>query len=184
MRTLAVGLLGASLLVLGACASGGSAASSDSGPMTQTVGGADVGRMAITTRSEADVSTLPFDADAVFRILPSLFDSLGVPVNTIDPPRRTIGNSGFKVRQRLGKAVLSSLIECGASQIGPNADSYDVYMILTTTVRPTGAGASTLSTLIDAQARPITYNQAYNRCTSKGTFEQRLVDLVTRRLSR
>ena len=126
--------------------------------------------------------TIPHDAEMVFRVLPSLFDSLGVPVNTIDPARKLIGNSGFKIRQRLGKAVLSTLIDCGNTQIGPNADSYDVYMIITTSVSPAGTGSSRLSTLVEAQAKPITYNQGYNRCTTKGTLEQRLADLVTRRL--
>ncbi|MCA0377037.1 MAG: hypothetical protein LCH84_15405 [Gemmatimonadetes bacterium] len=171
----------ASLTALAACASG-NAGSTSRAPVTQTIGGAGVGRATITTTTEADVMTLPFDADMVFRVLPSLYDSLGVQINTVDPARRMIGNNGFKLRQRLGKAVLSTLIDCGNTQIGPNADSYDVYLSVITTVTPAGAGASTLSTLLEAQARPITYNQAYNRCTTKGTLEQRLADLVTRRL--
>ena len=175
-------LVAACLVTASACASSG--ASSSGRPVTQTMGSADVGRIAITTNSEADVTTLAFDADAVFRVLPSLFDSLGVTVNTLDPARRQIGNNGFKIRQRLGKAILSTLLDCGASQIGPNADGYDVYMSVMTTVTPNGAGSSRLATLVEAQARPVTFNQAYNRCTSKGNLEQRLTDLVTRRLTK
>jgi hypothetical protein len=175
-------LVAACLVTASACASSG--ASSSGRPVTQTMGSADVGRIAITTNSEADVTTLAFDADAVFRVLPSLFDSLGVTVNTLDPARRQIGNNGFKIRQRLGKAILSTLLDCGASQIGPNADGYDVYMSVMTTVTPNGAGSSRLATLVEAQARPVTFNQAYNRCTSKGNLEERLTNLVTRRLTK
>lgn len=180
---LTVTLLAGLATSLAACASSsGAAASTTRAPVTQTIGSTAVGRTVVTSTTDADVVTIPHDADLVFRILPSLFDSLGVQVNTIDPARKTIGNSGFKVRQRLGKAVLSTLIDCGNTQIGPNADSYDVYMTITTSVSSAGAGSARLSTLVEAQAKPITYNQGYNRCTTKGTLEQRLADLVTRRL--
>lgn len=185
---IAAALLSASVLTLsvitltGCASSSGAAASTSRAPLTQTIGSTAVGTTVVTSTVDADVVTIPYDADMVFRVLPSLFDSLGVQVTTVDPARKTIGNSGFKVRQRLGKAVLSTLIDCGNTQIGPNADSYDVYMVITTSVSPAGAGSSRLSTLVEAQAKPITYSQGYNRCTSKGTLEQRLADLVTRRL--
>lgn len=176
-------LVAALVASLSACASsGGAGASTTRVPVTQTIGSVAVGTTVVTSSVDADVVTLPYDADMVFRVLPSLYDSLGVQVNTIDPARKTIGNSGFKLRSRLGKAVLSTLLDCGNTQIGPNADSYDVYMTITTQVSAAGAGSSRLSTLVEAQAKPITYNQGYNRCTTKGTLEQRLADLVTRRL--
>lgn len=177
----------AATAMLSACASSGASgggAVGSSAPTTQTVGGAAVGRVAVTTTNEAYISTVPFTADAVFRVLPSVFDSLGITVNTIDPARRQIGNNGFKIRQKLGKAILSTLLDCGASQIGPNADSYDVYLIVMTTVTPSGTDAAQIATLVDAQARPLTFNQGYNRCTTKGNLEQKLADLVTRRLSK
>jgi hypothetical protein len=148
------------------------------------MGSGEIGRLAVTSTVEADVITVPFDADAVFRILPSVFDSLPVAVTTLDPAKRQLGNNGFKIRNRLGKNPLSYYLDCGgSSQIGPNADSYDVVLTVMTTVSG-GAGSASLSTLVEAQARPATYNQAYNRCSSKGSLEQRIADLVTKRLKK
>jgi hypothetical protein len=53
---------------------------------------------------------------------------------------------------------------------------------VSTTVSSGGAGQASLATLLDAQARPATYNQAYSRCGSKGLLEQKIADAVTKKL--
>ena len=116
--------------------------------------------------------------------MPSVYDSLGVTVSTIDPASKTIGNPGYKIRQKLGKAPLSRYIECGTTQIGPNADSYDVMLSVLSTVTAEGAQGAVLTTTVEAQAKPVTYNQGYSRCSSKGAIEKRISDLVNARLSR
>ena len=169
--------------VVAACASsGGSSASSR--PATQTMSGGGLGSLTVSNQVDLDVARIPYPADAVFRILASAYDSLGIPITTIDPVRKIIGNPGYKIRQRLGKVVLSKYLECGTTQIGPNADSYDVVLNVTTTVAADGATASTMTTVVDAQSRPAAFNQAYNRCSSKGLIETRLTDIVKAKLSR
>lgn len=182
---------------LAACASGGASGGTPSGGAVSavptsgsttrrtTTGIENMGRITITNTVEADVVTVPYDADAVFRILPSLYDSLGVQVNTVDPAKKTVGNAGYKIRNRLGKIPLSMYLDCGGStQIGPNADSYDVYLSAMTTVTPNGTGSAKVGTLVEAQARPATYNQAYSPCSSKGLFEQKLAQLIAKRLAK
>ena len=174
--------------ILHACASSsgtGSAASAPSTlPATRTISSPDIGSMTVTATSTADVSHFPYSSDAVWRILPSVFDSVGIPVSTIDQARKSIGNGGYKTRARLGKAPLSRYLDCGNTQIGPNADSYDVFLTVMTTVSPEGASGATLTTIVDAQSRPVTFNQAYSRCSSKGGIEIRIADLVKARLAR
>lgn len=181
-------LLLLSLAMLPACASSSSSSSTTSGtsvrPATQTIGSASAGSVRVSATSTADVSHLPYSVDAVWRILPSTFDSVGIPVTTLDHARKVIGNAGYKTRARLGKAPLSRYLDCGNTQIGPNADSYDVFLIVITTVSAEGANGSTLVTTVDAQSRPVTFNQAYSRCSSKGGIEIRIADLVKARLSR
>ena len=140
--------------------------------------------MSMSNTPTSDVIHLEYALDAVWRILPSVFDSIGITVNTIDQSRKTIGNPGYKIRQRLGKSPLSKYLDCGNTQIGPNADSYDVMLTVLSTVAPEGASGATLSTLVEAQAKPVTYNQAYSRCSSKGGIESRISELVKARLSR
>lgn len=183
-------------ILLSACATGGSTtggntsggstsgAAAGSRPATETVRLGRLGSLTMSNTPTADVSRIPYSVDAVWRIMPSVFDSLGVPVATIDPAGRVIGNPGYKTRQRLGKAPLSRYLDCGNTQIGPNADSYDVFLTVLTTVRAEGEAGASLSTIVEAKARPVTYNQAYSNCSTKGGIERRIADLVTARLAR
>lgn len=179
--------LGALIVSSALCACAASSASTEAGmasrPATQTVGGTDVGRLTISNTTSPDVVKLSLAPDAVWRTLPAIFDSLTIPVSTLDPARKTIGNDGFKIRQRLGKAPLSRYLDCGNTQIGPNADSYDVMLSVVTTVTPNEASGATISTIVDARARPITFNQGYSQCSSKGGIELRITDLLKRLLA-
>ena len=167
------------LLFLPACASSSGTAK----PATQTIRGGGAGSLTISSRSVSDVSHLAYPAEAVWRIMPSVFDSLGIPVTVLNPVTKTIGNYAYKTRQRLGRLPLSKYLDCGNTQIGPNADSYDVVLSVTTSVMPDGDPAKTkVVTLVEAQSRPITFNQAYNRCSSKGGIESRVVDIIEARL--
>lgn len=181
-RLLTLSAVSAALL-LGACASSGSGPT-PARPATQTMGSADVGMITVTNATTADVSHLPYSVDAVWRIMPSVFDSVGVPITLLDQASHSIGNQGYKLRGRLGKVTLSRLLDCGNTQIGPNADTYDVYMSVVTTIQAEGASGAKLSTVVDAKARPITYNQGYSNCSSRGGIEIKIADLVKARLSK
>lgn len=173
-----------SLVAVTACASSGSGTSSAAKPATQTINSNGIGSLTINNQSTADVVKLPYGADAIFRILPSVYDSLAVPVTSLLPATKSIGNPQFKTRQRLGKVAMSKYLDCGTTQIGPNADSYDIVLNVNTNVVANGAAESTVTTTFEAMARPATLSQAYSRCTSKGLFESRLTEIVKARLSK
>lgn len=107
-----------------------------------------------------------------------MFDSLGVAVSTVDQAQHVIGNDALKVRQRLGKAPLSRYLDCGQTQIGPNADSYDVVLTLLVHLQPNGVGSTTLLSTVEATAKPIAYAQSASACSSKGALESRLTTLI------
>jgi hypothetical protein len=129
------------------------------------------------------MQSVPFSVEQVWRVLPGVYDSIGVPVQTLDPVKHAIGNSGFALRRRLKTTPLSRFIDCGNSQLGPNADDYDVRLTLLTEVR-TVDGGSRLTTTLEAVARPANYAQEYSRCSSRGALEQRIIDAVQARLAR
>ena len=173
------------LFALSGCASGsGGAPSSTVRPATQTIGRGDIGSVVVSTAGSLDVTDLPYTADAVWGVLPSVYDSLAIPISSMDPARKEIGNSGYRIRSRLGKVSLSRYLDCGSTQIGPNADNYDVVLTVLSVVAADGASASKLTTSVEAQARPATYNQGYSRCTSKGGIETRIAELTKARLSK
>ena len=136
------------------------------------------GRLTVNSNSTASKSSIVAPIEQVWRVLPAVFDSLGVAVSTVDQAQHVIGNDALKVRQRLGKAPLSRYLDCGQTQIGPNADSYDVVLTLLVQLQPNGVGSTTLLSTVEATARPIAYAQSASACASKGALESRLTTLI------
>jgi len=120
----------------------------------------------------------------VWKVMPAVFDSLSMPVSFLDPSTHTIGNRGFKVRGRLGKVGLARYIDCGTTQIGPNAESYDVTLTLTTALAKTGEGATAMTIDFEASAKPMAFSQEPFRCSTKGNLEQRVNELTAALVSR
>ena len=136
------------------------------------------GRLTVNSNSTASKSSIVAPIEQVWRVLPAVFDSLGVAVSTVDQAQHVIGNDALKVRQRLGKAPLSRYLDCGQTQIGPNADSYDVVLTLLVQLKPNGVGSTTLLSTVEATAKPIAYAQSASACSSKGALESRLTTLI------
>lgn len=176
MRAVAILLLAS----LSACASSSGTSSAGTGPI---LGQGSVGR-STDARSTVFTQTLAYPVDQVWRAMPAAFDSLKIPLNTLDAKTHTIGNDGFKIRQALGRTPLSSYIDCGRTQIGPNADSYEVVLTILTQVMPGDGGATKITTTFESSARPIAYSQEYSKCSSRGVLEAKIMDVVRGRLMR
>ena len=82
-----------------------------------------------------------------------------------------------------GTAAVAEL-NWGAAGAVASADSDDVFLTVLTTVRADGTDGAALSTVVEAKARPVTYNQAYSNCSSKGGIERRIAELVNAKLAR
>jgi hypothetical protein len=123
--------------------------------------------------------------DQVFRAIPGVLDSLGIPVAMLEPAKRSIGNPAFKIRQRLKGTPLSRLIDCGSStQVGANADSYDVSLNVIADVAAGAANSSTVTLTFEAVAKPLNFSQQYSQCNSRGLFESRFFDILKAKLQR
>lgn len=176
------GLALTALIALSACAPSGTVVATSSVP--QSIGVAGSGeRLTIAPGTGPHRNSLDAAADRVWRVLPAAFDSVNVPVGRLDQGNKIIANDGLKIRQRLGKVSLSRYMDCGQTQIGPNADSYEVYLILAVQVRDAGPSSSTLTTTFEANARPIAFSQGYSRCTTNGALEAKLLGAVKALLS-
>jgi hypothetical protein len=174
------------LMALAACGNSGSGSSLTPAPQAMPIAGSPNGAtVTVSGNDGSSAHVVLFAPDQVWRMLPSVFDSLGVPVGTLDPAKRTMGNSGFKVRGRLKNVPLSRFIDCGSStQIGPNADSYEVNLTLLAEVRPGEANASNVNLVFQAVARPANFAQQYSQCASRGVLESRFIDILNARLQR
>ncbi len=133
-------------------------------------------------QSTATIIALPLEQ--VWRALPMVFDSLEVPVSLVDPAGHVFGNEGVRIRKRIGGAAISRYFDCGTTQIGPNADSYDVFLVLLTTLQAGPANTTTITITAEASARPVARSQPYNSCASRATLNARVVELLKRQAMR
>jgi hypothetical protein len=146
--------------------------------------GAGTSSLNVVSGSDPATHELAVPLDRVWKVLPAVFDSIAVPVALLDPQSHTIGNRGFKLRGKLGKVGLARYIDCGTTQIGPNAESYDINLTVTTALKATPGGATAMSIVVQASARPMAFAQDPFPCSTKGSLEQRIQDLTTALISR
>lgn len=169
-----------SLVVFAGCAS---APAGTATPDRETMRVSGAGNLRMTSIEQTTESKVDFPVGKVWHALPAAYEALGIPITGADNPTHTISNGGLKVRRELGKTSLSRYIDCGTTQIGENADSYDVYLTISTSVDEVPAtGLSALHTTFEAMAKPIAFSRDYSRCSSKGELEKRIADAVKAQL--
>jgi hypothetical protein len=173
---------------LAACASSGSIGSGRATETVRAAGGASMTGagtgVSIAPSSSEFTTAIASPVNAVWAAMPGVYQSLKIPLTTLDQKTHTIGNEGFKALKNLGGVPLSKYIECGTTQIGPNADSYDVHLSIVSQLVTVDNGTTKLTTLLEAAARPMAFAQEYSRCSSKGVFEAKLVDALNAALAK
>jgi hypothetical protein len=175
--------LGVSLLVVAACASSGSTSSTAARPATETIRIQGAGALSTAASGPStSARTLAAPIDRAWRALPAVYDSLGIAVATVDAASHTIGNPALKARFRLGKTSLSRYLDCGDTQMGPSADSYEVTINVTTRLTAPEAASTAVETSLEATARPVQFAQAPSRCSSKNVLEPRVADMLAKLL--
>ncbi len=112
-----------------------------------------------------------------WRVLPQIYDSLGIALTDIDPADHTLGNTGMKAYKHLGGVPLSTYLECGSTQAFPSADTYQVQLSVRTSAESSGE-ITMLSTLVEAVARPLAFGGEYVRCSSRGVLEAKIAAMI------
>ena len=181
-----------SSLALVACASGkGASSPAATTPSPQETvrlsGGGGVGQMLVDTHPTSETAriTVDFPMDRVWNAMKAAYDSLGVPVTSMDQASHTIGNNSMRIRRRLGDVPMSKYVNCGNVQGVQSADAYEVVgSIVTRLDAPDGPSRTRMTTLVDFQGRPMTIAAEFTRCTTTGQLEKRLSELVAAQLKR
>lgn len=151
-------------------------------PATLRVEGPGGGAITLVSNEAATSTILAFPIARVWRILPSAFDSLGLAIATLDGENHIIANGDTKLRRQLGGVALRNYIDCGGTQIGSSADTYDIILTVQTQVKTDESGFTTVMTLVQALGKPIAFAQDYSRCGSTGKLEMRLADVIRYKL--
>ncbi len=182
-------IIGASLLSLLALA--GCAASSRREPAEapaphppELVTTAATTALDVTKRSGPDlgVVTLRASVDDVWEALIATYEELGIPVTTRDVPSLTLGNGELRVRRRLGAVSLATYIDCGDTQGGRSADTYEVVLSIYSQIQSAGPNTNRVRSSFQSTGRPISIASDYRRCRSTGALETRFGELLRKRL--
>ncbi|HEY1953912.1 MAG TPA: hypothetical protein VGG76_13990 [Gemmatimonadaceae bacterium] len=127
-------------------------------------------------------ATVAAPIDKVWGVLTPTYDSLGIPLTAIDPASHALGNGGMIVHRKLGKARLSEYINCGNSQGGPSADTYEVNLSVVTRLAPAPSAGTIVTTVVNAAGKPASLSGDYIPCGTTGGLETRLVRLIEAQL--
>jgi hypothetical protein len=179
-RIVAIALLG-----LSACASSGGAGSGSPGPeQTVHIAGMNNSRGLRVNTGATDgprIEVVLGSIDRVWAALPAVYDSLQIPVTDRDEGEHRIGNQGLRARGRLGGVPLTRYFNCGNSQGGPNAETYQLHISVLTFAKAQGSATTVMATTLQATARPVTLSGEAVQCSSTGALENRILAMVRER---
>ncbi|MEO8624264.1 MAG: hypothetical protein ABI625_24500 [bacterium] len=137
----------------------------------------------MTSVTSTHSTAIDYPVGKAFHALPAAFEALAIPITDVDTVHHSISNGGLKLRRQLGNVPLSRFIDCGTTQIGENADTYDVYLTVVSQLEENKtSGLATLNTTFEAMARPIAFSREYARCSTRGVLEKRIADAVKAQL--
>jgi hypothetical protein len=172
------------LAVAAACSSTNTPVSS--APATQTVqisGGAGYStKTKASAINDVHYDTIKTSIDRVWKTLPAVYAGLEIPIATFDSEKNLFGNAGMKVYRRLGQVPLTKLLDCGRTQIGPSADSYDIIMSVLTSLTRVDSARTIVATNVEATGRPMQYAGGETRCRTTGEVERQIALSLRARL--
>ena len=116
-------------------------------------------------------------ADSAWSLLPAVYASLGLPLDERDAQARRLGTCWKRVRGRLGGSQVSRYLDCGELRQMPNADAYDVDILVLTAVRQEG-GSAGIATIVLGWANAPGGGRQW--CQSRGALEKRIFDGVVK----
>ena len=128
----------------------------------------------------ARIDTVWVPLDRIWKVLPTVFGLLEIPIERFNSETNEMGNSSLKVFRKLGETQLRTLLDCGNTQIGPNTDSYEVLLTVLTKLTKTKMDSSVtaVSTIVTGRARPLQFTGGYVTCKSKGQLEKRIAEVL------
>jgi hypothetical protein len=137
----------------------------------------------IETEVDASVRrvTAPAGPSQVWGVMPTVLEALDVEIETFDATVMAIGNTNFSPR-RLDGRRMSRYLDCGTNFGRPNADRYRVSLYLMVLLEGVDAESTSVTTVLDAYARPMDVAGGAVHCTSEGRLERRIEELVLEHL--
>lgn len=176
-------------VLVAACAGGGSGSAAAPAPSGAAAPAAANYRVATSGNSQLQVNTMNLDVDVklfvtgtvdeAWAALPGVYQELGIPLSVNDNVRKSLGNTGWRVRRSIGRVPAQRYLDCGSSGTLENAETYQLNLSIVTTILPNANGGSVVSTALSGVGKNmVTSSSAEVRCASKGDLEIRIRDMV------
>lgn len=112
-----------------------------------------------TPMSVDSVATSPFaiqaTREATYKAATAVLTELKIPVTTLDPLFRVLGNGSARAIRKIGRERLSTYLNCGAGITGAHADDWRVTMALFIWVEPVTATESQIRIGLLAGAQDV-----------------------------
>ena len=120
--------------------------------------------------------------DSSWAALKATNTELAIPVTTLQDATHLIGNEGYKVRRRIGKIPMQLILDCGGAQGMQNAETYDIFLTVSSYLTKNPKAGYNLVTRIDASAKSPNFNREQNiKCSSQGELEKQIGELVRKK---
>jgi hypothetical protein len=121
-------------------------------------------------------------AERVWAVLPAVFRELQLEADLVDRRILLIGVTNLRLRRIAGDSP-GRFVDCGQGISGNYADTYDVYLTLRTQAVRAGTDGTEIWIHLDAAARSGSNSGNVLACSSRGTLEARIVELIQERLA-
>ena len=135
-----------------------------------------------TATYDVRIDTLPVKLDLIWKTLPAVYSALEIPIAEFDAEKNMLGTGGMKIYRRIGQTQLTKVLDCGRTQIGPNADSYEIIMSVATTLGKVDSASTVVFTNIEASGQPMNYAGGQTRCRTRGELEKQIMLMLRTRL--
>jgi hypothetical protein len=129
----------------------------------------------VITDTTGTAYEVPFPAARTWAAVLATYEALKLPSEVRDSGNGRVETGVFHRRGDLGGKQISTYLSCGDGITGPYADSYRVYMIVTTTIVPRGPDRSAIRSVLLGGAVNVSEGARQPMaCESTGRWEIRL----------
>jgi hypothetical protein len=144
--------------------------------------GGALSQVEIETGASVRDSVIAVSPQAAWSELGGVFETLELETPTVDRRSFSMGNERFVARRIEGRS-LSNYLDCGTSFGRARADQYRITMQILVRLLRDPSGGTRVRTMLDAYAQPQDVAGNSYHCTSKGTLERRIAELLAQSAS-
>lgn len=129
----------------------------------------------------APATSLPATREAVFRLLPDVYEELAMPPPAADSRVWAVAIQDFRTMRSFAGERMSNLIDCGMDMNGQIADTHRIRMSVRTWLERE-AGGTKVRTRVEATASSVEGRPGSFPCTSRGRLEHLIAERLSSRI--